>query len=211
MIAVYTAIIGDYDDLKDPIVQSNCDYICFADHNIKSNVWKIVSISNLDLGRLSNVRKARYIKTHPHTLLKEYDKTIWVDANLFIKDDLLKLVDSSSFKLFKHPFRDCIYDEAVALSTWHIDTQAINRWLEVLKREGYPKHAGLVETNFMIRDNSEMSIELDECWWAVINSYSYRDQMSLNYLIWKYKYDVNISDIVIRNSQYIELVKHNGR
>lgn len=179
---------------------------------LSSEVWQVICVSEKNFPpNLNNVKKARYIKTHPHIFLGEYDKTIWVDANLILLEDPLELVDDAAFKLFKHPFRACIYKEAEELLKWGIDSASINRWIPILQADKYPQDNGLVESNFMIRDNSFSTIDLDEKWWEIINRYSYRDQLSLNYLIWKYKYKVVISDVVIRYSKYVELIKHNGR
>lgn len=77
-IAIYTAIIGAYDNLYSPkVVSKDCDYYCFTDQSLSSEVWQVIRLSEKNFpSNLSNVKKARYIKTHPHIFLGEYDKTI---------------------------------------------------------------------------------------------------------------------------------------
>jgi len=42
-LVIYTAIIGNYDTLKDPeYIDENCDYVCFTDNReLKSDIWQI--------------------------------------------------------------------------------------------------------------------------------------------------------------------------
>ncbi len=42
-VVVYSVMIGNYDEVLDPVyVSDNCDYILFTDNaNIKTNVWKV--------------------------------------------------------------------------------------------------------------------------------------------------------------------------
>lgn len=87
-----------------------------------------------------------------------------MDANLILLEDPLELVDDAAFKLFKHPFRACIYKEAEELLKWGIDSASVNRWIPILQADKYPQDNGLVESNFMIRDNSVSTIDLDEKW-----------------------------------------------
>lgn len=216
-IAVYTVQIGNYDTLVDPaVVDNDYDYFCFSDHDIKSNIWKIIKL-NEDIfpKNLNNVRKSRWVKTHPHILLKDYDITIYIDSNLHIlrsiKDFINNISIDSGWLLFKHPWRDCIYDEVIELNKWKVDYVAVNKWYKKLENEGYPHHNGLTENNFMIRLNNDKINKLNELWWDIICNESYRDQLSLMYIFWKYKFTPNISNIVIRNSDTFELVSHRGR
>jgi len=74
----YTAIIGDYDKLHDPlIVTPGWDYICFTDDkDIKSNVWEIKHIEkDPDLCNRRNSYKFKYIQC-PY--IKSYDYSIWL-------------------------------------------------------------------------------------------------------------------------------------
>ena len=115
---VYTAIYGEKDTLKDPLViNPNVDYLCFTDNkNIKSNVWKIIHHPAI---HTDPVRSAKIFKVKPHEFLSDYDISLWVDANFLIKTDLQTFFQKSDFlskagmMLFQHDQgRNCIYDEA---------------------------------------------------------------------------------------------------
>jgi len=88
-MAIYTAIYGDYDYLLDPLVVSNkADYICFTDsEDLTSDVWEI---RRKTFPELSSQMSNRKMKILPHKFLSEYDKSIYVDGNIKILDDLGK-------------------------------------------------------------------------------------------------------------------------
>lgn len=218
-IAVYTVQIGDYDTLTDPVVvDNNYDYFCFSDHDIESKVWTIIKLDNSYFpSNIDNIRKSRWVKTHPHILLKDYDMTIYIDSNILILKSIKEFIDKNNFNmdsgwlLFKHPWRDCIYDEVIELNKWRVDYYKANNWYKKLEEEGYPRHNGLTENNFIVRMNDDKVNELNELWWNLIYKESYRDQLSLMYVFWKNKFTPNISNIVIRECDYFKHVEHKGR
>ena len=92
-ICIYTCIIGEYDYLITPkYTRDDIDYVCYTDQNIKSEIWEIRSIPD-DICNLDKKIQNKWIKMHPHIILSNYDITIFVDANIFIKDDICSLID----------------------------------------------------------------------------------------------------------------------
>lgn len=191
-IAIYTALTGNYDSLKDPVViDPRCDYICFT-NQIPSHesVWKYrgipVNIKNLAL-------LSRYPKMHPHTLLGEYEYSVYMDANIqivnsdFYQRIFAKIEKEISLSGIKHPFRDCPYNEGYAVFTYGLDSFfAIIRTLRFLKKENFPKHYGMFEANVILRKHSDKKIQKQcEDWWDLINHYSKRDQLTYSYTLWK--------------------------
>ena len=75
-IAIYTCIIGGYDELQQPaVVEEGFDFICFVGPGEKTSdrvgVWEIRELAELPGG---NPRMAsRWPKMHPHLLLPEYE------------------------------------------------------------------------------------------------------------------------------------------
>ena len=187
--AIYTACIGAYDNICQPkYIDGRFDYILFTDEPKEKHigVWEVrkVDYSNSDKTRI-----ARYVKTHPHTLLPQYEATVWLDANLeitspFIYERSIELCESKTqLASIKHPTRDCIYDEAYWV--YGLDSEIkIFEWCHFLRNIGYPRHNGLYETNVLFRINDENVADLNEQWWKAILEHSRRDQLSLNYLLW---------------------------
>lgn len=196
-LVVYTVLTGkSYDKVVQPdIVDTDIDYILFTDniseYNNYTGCWKIVQIpfEMPDKGRLS-----RYPKILPHeTILKEYDYSLYIDANIRIKEKYVyermrELADLDvNMALLQHPFRDCVYQEAyVCIAACKGGWVDIIRQLFFLKKNKIPKHSGLFEANLIFRKHSEKTVvETDSIWWHTFMKYSKRDQLSLVYALRK--------------------------
>jgi hypothetical protein len=197
---IYTCISGPYDALRDPkFINSEYDYICFTDQKFVSNVWEIRPLP-AGLEGLTQVKKQRKVKTCPHLYLKEYDFSVWVDANIDILGSVEEYVKANCpiekgvFAVGEHPQRKCIYDEAEACVKLKKDTREhIDPQMARYRAEGFPKNYGLPQTCIVFRyHNDPRCIRLDETWWAEIEKGSHRDQLSFNYASWKNQ-DVKIN------------------
>jgi hypothetical protein len=84
--------------------------------------------------------------------------------------------------LWKHPSRDCIYEEAVqAKGLFHPSEtirRDIDRQIEHYRQIGIPRHIGMAECGVIIRRNKPIVNRFNEAWWAEICCYSQRDQIS---------------------------------
>lgn len=193
-LVVYTCITGGYDTLREvKYLSPNVDYICFTDNAaLKSKTWKILPLPADLLSEKSVIKRQRFIKILPHKYLSEYDSSLWVDSNIEIIGDLydfFKKYDLNKKILYvnKHPSRDCIYREQLAVirlkkDTFENTSEQINRYRD----EGFPEHYGLAETNILLRKhNDKRCVSLMEAWANEIRQGSHRDQLSFNYCVWK--------------------------
>lgn len=216
--AVYTAIIGGYDTILQPlVVDDRFDYILFSDRieAVRIGVWQVrrVVYKN-DI----QVKVARYIKTHPHTLLAEYEASLWIDATVMIKSQYVyqRVVDLFAQKVSVashiHPERDCIYDEMFAVLDCKYETEAtLLDWGRVLRKHNYPTHNGLCETRVMYRVNNETIRGLNEQWWSYIEKYSRRDQLSFNYVLTELQIPFTSflpDGVSVRDSAYFQIASH---
>ena len=190
--AIYTAMVGGYDEIMQPVViDDRFDYILFSD-DIKEDrvgVWQVrpIAYTNPD-----NTRICRYVKTHPEELLPGYDASVWMDSNIRIMtsavyERIVELYESGSLiASINHLGYDCIYDEAFEVLFRRYERERIVvDWCCKLTQESYPKHNGLYETGVMFRVHNEKNKEIDAMWWECIEKYSKRDQLSFNYVLWK--------------------------
>lgn len=196
-VVVYTAIIGNYDYLKAPLyINKDWDYICFTDRcNITGeHPWQIRHIDYIDY---DNTRTARFIKTHPHLYLKEYEYSIWIDSHILIKDASInacaELFEKSGKILgaISHPHRGCTYSEGAVCIARGLDTATtVNEQLDYYKAKGFPCNYGLIESGVLFRrHNEKQSIRLNKTWWNLIDRFSHRDQLSIMFALWKLKLD----------------------
>lgn len=195
-LVVYTAISGGYDALKRPaVLPRDCDFVCFTDDpDLRSDVWQM---RPFDMFHVDPTRMARYVKTHPHVYFPDHEHSIWVDANLLLRGDVRAFVDALSderpFAAFVHPHRDCVYaeaDEIVARGGLD-DERVVRRQVDGYRREGHPEHAGLVETNVLVRRHDDPRVvALMTAWWREIDNGSKRDQLSLPVVARRAGFDV---------------------
>lgn len=199
---IYTCITGGYDSLIEPVkITPDYDYICFTDDmSLSSNTWIIKPLPE-ETKNLDNARKNRYIKTHPHTLLSEYETSIYVDGSIKVTGDLnmfIKTCDLENYCIAipKHPCRVCSYKEGKACILIKKDTaENINPQMERYRKEGFPENYGLTQNNIIVRKhNDENCIRIMDTWWTEILNGSHRDQLSLFYVLWKNQ-DVKIKQL----------------
>lgn len=189
-IIIYTCITGNYDIPQDDFKKKEgYRYIMISDKPIQTNSWENIVCDFGELRNLSNVKKQRYVKCHPYQFFDDDCLTVWVDGNLPVNDKLYKYIAENKFydvTFKKHPQRDCIYDECDAVVVLRKETSNITESLKRrYKQEGFPYHYGLMETNIIIRKGKEFVKRLMEEWWQEIKKNSHRDQLSINYAIWK--------------------------
>lgn len=201
---IYTCITGGYDNLiEHRCINNNFDYVCFTDNEklLEQESIKGWTIKPLKYKKMDGIRNARWHKIHPEQLFPEYDYSIWIDGNLdVLNDSLFKKFDKLKRKheiilAYKHPLRDCIYDEADAVLTLKKDfPEIVHKHIDFLRSEKFPEHYGLDETGILIRNHTNEKYKgVADIWWQMINKYSRRDQLSFRYALWKNNMTINRS------------------
>ncbi len=215
-IAIYTAIVGDYDYVKLPEkLDHEVDYILFTDQpTIDTGVFEIRPLPYYDADK---TRSARYVKTHPYILLPEYDIVLWLDASIMITDDISTIIQSfiQSSKpvgAIHHPVRKSIFDEARACIQLGKETREdIETQMQHYRMMQFDCN-DLIESGFMAFDlrAPEVSVFLNT-WWSEIDRYTKRDQLSVNYSLDR----ANISwhpllpkELCVRNHSAFVLTNH---
>ena len=187
-IAVFSSCSNSYDEIRCPkYLDPKFDYVLYTDSaEYESGVW---NVRRAPYWSSDPTRISRYVKTHPHYLLKDYDIAIWVDTNICIagdiSDEIAKFLKSGKpIGAFYHPLRKSVYDEAskcIELSKDDVDeiSQQINRY----KALSYENN-DLIESNFMMFNLKHPKLsDIMNTWWAEIDKFSRRDQLSLNFAI----------------------------
>lgn len=81
---IFTAIIGNYDEVKQPsVIDDRFDYILFS-NDIKEKEVGVWIIKPIPYSNPIQTKIARWVKTYPEELLGEYDASLWVDSNIII-------------------------------------------------------------------------------------------------------------------------------
>lgn len=197
-IVIYTCIVGGYDALKEPLLSfDNVDYICYTDDldkikRAENTKWTIRSIPEQILKTYDKTLSNRYIKMHPGELFPDADYTVYVDGNVgiqsFLGVYLMQINDRTGIAIFAHSQRQCAYAEAkVCISRKKGSREAIERQMQTYHKKGFPKNFGLYECTIIATDlRNLLSTGLMERWWEeFLASKSYRDQLSLPFIMWK--------------------------
>ena len=189
-IAVVSAITGAQKnlDINYPVFHKECDYFLFTDnpkayqHLVDKNVSVITLYNNSWDDAYAARRSAKLPKAMTHHLLPEYDIYVWHDATNFLAaspDTVIKCLENADCAMFKHPFRDCVYDEARVILKDKIDNpRLVKDTISYLRAKKFPAHFGLFEMTAFIRRNNEQTNKAFSKWFSLIARYSSRDQLT---------------------------------
>lgn len=156
---IYTSITDNKDAPRD-------DIKCFSEYNKFKDP----------------VLNAKIYKVLPH-LFMDTEWSLWVDGTVTIKnlDEFLKECEGHDLVVFKHPNRNCLFDEAEEVIRLGLDSEDIVR-SQILRYKAFPRQKGLGACYIIFRRHTEQIKSLCEKWWAEITRGSRRDQISFPYV-----------------------------
>lgn len=163
-ITLYTVIT----DSKDKPVEQDWPIVSFID-----------SYDKFKDGR----RNSRIQKIMPHKYF-DTEYTIYIDGNMKLlispQEIIEKYMKGYDMAIFKHPTRDCVYDEILKCCRLKLDdVELLIEQAKYYEDHDYAKHKGLCEGGFIVRRNNKRTQEFNEAWWADYCRFSRRDQVSL--------------------------------
>lgn len=177
-ISVITAITGGKDNLLNQPEYKGVEYVAFTDTDIKSEQWKARKACDKFAEPVMN-SKIHKILSHKYV---DTPYIVWMDGNCSLKQDphkLVELMGDKDYAFFKHPGRDCLYDESERCVELHKGkVEEIAEQNTDYARMNFPSHAGLCECTCFIRKNNPKANATFEKWWVEITRYSNRDQIS---------------------------------
>ena len=169
---IITSLIGKGDLIEQP--DYNCEYISFSEK--RSSSWQTRKPCNKFK---NNALNAKIHKILTHKYLND-DIFMWIDGDIKLTADpeeLVEIMGDNNFLFFKHPTRDCLFDEAKdCIRIGRGDKEDITEQYEDYYE--LPRHAGLIESAVFLRRNNPEANALMEKWWIEICRYSSRDQIS---------------------------------
>jgi|GEM_PF-1952017 len=187
-LAVYAAISGGYDDLKEPELEdTSASFTVFTD-SVEPGPQSLWQVRPFEYHDADPTRTARFIKTHPHLYFADSEWAIWIDGNLTLvapPETLIPTDPEVSFATWAHPLRTCVYQEAAECEArGKDDGGVIAAHVAWLRAQGFPEGAGLYETSVVVAKMSDPKVaELYKLWWAGIEHGSKRDQLTLPYAV----------------------------
>ncbi|QPV63206.1 DUF616 domain-containing protein [Halosimplex litoreum] len=189
-IVVYKAIFDDYDILTDPEVTSNnIKYVCFTDdEKLESVVWDIRVLK--DATTSPNIHNRR-LKMKPHELFPEFEYSVYLDGNIHIVGNIETLIKRTMtdgpLAAPSHPSRESVAEEArKCIDAGLAPKNRVNEQLKRYRQLGFPDEEGLTENSVLIREHNDSDVvSVMEDWWQELGTETERDQLSLQYTLWK--------------------------
>lgn len=194
-IAVYTANFGRYDKMYNVIAPNSdgIDWVYFTDVRRRSNAGWDVRVVNRKFPNEPR-RESRWFWHHALDLFPGYDVVIKHGAMCQLTIDPRKLLfPNQGIGTFRHPHRNCLYEEAKAcMAMKKGNTAKIAQQVRRYRADGYPVSNGLYACMLFVKHNLPKVKKLEERWWAEIVKGSTREQIALPYLLWKMKMKIGI-------------------
>ena len=213
--AIYTAVTTDFEYMGKNRFQEGIDYIFFTDGSSKpiQDTWRVEKLP--DLSHLHPRRAAKLPKVNPHffDILTKYKYTIWIDGDMQIigdnfAPDILSYMDEGV--LFSPHFdgRDCAYSEATIRPLKYV-SEPLDQQVEFYKQDGFPENLGLFEGGIIARDMTNRDVrELGQVWYIQNMVFSYQDQVSLPYVLWKTKIKYSVLPKSFRDFEWVVINAH---
>lgn len=185
--AVYTALLGGYEELLEQPVAAQTDipFICFTDDPaLTSETWRIVLVE--PMFPLDLVRSQREFKIRGHEDVAGFEETLYIDNSVLLKKAPDEILDAwlaeADYGVSLHSYRERVideFDEVVALN--YDDAARVQEQLlhyadlypDLIQQ--HPYWNGMIAR----RNTPEVQAAMER-WFDHVLRYSRRDQLSAN-------------------------------
>lgn len=209
---VYTCAVKGEKQLPLPEYQNVLwDYICFTDRKDlagkKAGVWEFRLLMEEELEHTADAYYKYKVK--PYEVLKEYDYSMWVDPQVQIVGELDRFYKiygrNASFLGFPAYDQDDIYEILVTSMTDDDGNIRLRRKLMQYRKEGFPEHYGMINTQMMFRDHrDEMLRRVMEDWWKEMHECKALIDCGFSYAAWKNGFRYALCDLFAEDNAYIK-------
>jgi hypothetical protein len=186
-VIVFTCMVGKTDPLKRPtVINRNVRYVCFTDQSQVVSPYQLVRVPTGTDPRLTS----RQIKiTADHPALADADVTVWHDAAFRMDSDPVRVASTvltdCNMVAFKHPHRTQIEDEAIAIDKWGwVPMATMQAQIAAYRAEGFTQDH-ITSTGLCFRRRTPQIAAFNARWWEEVARWGWRDQMSVDYALWK--------------------------
>lgn len=188
-IAIYTALFGGYDTLKEHLDIPGVDFIAFTDDETLAtrDDWRVVVLPPSGNPRLD--AKFPKIVGPQSAPLDRYEATIWIDATLEIltpafAEEAVTDLGPDGLAFYRSSPLGCIYQEAaISVGMPKYAGQPILEQVEHYRSLGHPDHSGLWPCAVIGRSRSPRVDALMSDWMAENERWTLQDQISLPFVL----------------------------
>ena len=212
---VYTSVIGDFENIGRQRMIDGVDYVFFTSGEQRplEDSWKVVGLD--DFAHLGPRRLSKLPKHNPHffDVLRDYKYAIWIDGDMQIDNpqfpvEILKLMDKGIVFSPHFDGRTCAFGEAM-IRPRKYQNEPLDAQVNFYKSQGYEGDTGLFETGVIARDMTDPRVrELGEIWYIHNMVFSYQDQVSLPYVLWKHGFEYSVLPQSFRDYRWVHINAH---
>jgi len=180
MVAIITAIYGDYDDLK-PVVKQDIPvtWVCVTDRARDAQGWEIIVEPKSP--HVSSRLASKIPKCLPWEFTNQ-DSSIWIDASFRVLSPSFAREASAlanPIAQYVHASRRCVFDEARFSHDFpKYADEPLLRQAAHYQELGHPKDWGLWATGVIARKHSTQIKTMGQEWLAQIMRWSTQCQIS---------------------------------
>jgi len=200
-LVIYTVVFGRYDEVKSPLypetVLKEADLVCLTDDANVEWPWTGRKVSLPVPG--DPVKSSRYPKILTHRYFPDYELSLYLDGNMRLAcrapSELIDLaLHDRHWAYFPNSYDQCLYKEgdrivALGLERRDVVVNQVSRY----RSQGFPDNFGKINSNILVRRHNELEvISFAEQWWREVETGSYRDQLSFDYVRWKTGLAINV-------------------
>lgn len=199
--AIFTCLFGEYDNLNPAPSYNGWDCFLFTDKEpVESKGWTVKIYEPWTDSR----KQSRHYKILSHKYISEYDLVCYIDANMI----LAKEPPSRPIWSKHYSGRTLIQEAKQILTLKKEDKTIIDRQMIYYTRHRIRQFAPLMQNGFFVREHSEKMNQLHDAWWEQVNEFSYRDQLSLPFVM--SLTDIHVQGIVSHSeaSRYYRIVRN---
>jgi hypothetical protein len=147
----------------------------------------------------------------------DYRYIVWIDANIVIlspvfAEDVVKVCGDAPLALWPHPDRDNIHDEVEAsyyLAPEKYQDQPLRRQAICYSEQGFKDDWGLYATGCLVWNLAHPHTkELARRWLAENQEWSYQDQISLPYVLWRMNIKPALLPYSLRLNPWVSIGAH---
>lgn len=185
-VAVITACYDGYDTVKPVLPQAgvDVDWVFVTDVEPADAMgWRVVVESRPEV---LPVRAAKAAKFEPWKYT-DAPASIWVDASFRVAspDFAASVLEyATPIAQFEHPWRSCLYDEAIEIAALGKDPDGAAAWQMKRYREaGHPTGWGLWASGVIARRHTAAVKRMGAAWAREVEAGSARDQVSQPFVL----------------------------
>ena len=190
---VFSAVFKNYDKVFPALHRMpGVDQVLFTDDpSLCVTGWKTVPVDVRDFpsGKAANV----HYRALSHRYLSEYDVSLYIDGNVRIIRQPLKLfaefeASSADIGIFPHTDRNTVSEELTTCADFGLaDTNVMRAEYTAHAADGFGDNVGLFDSSIIFKNHTSPRLNAAmEHWDRSFQHYKTRDQLSLPYIIWKH-------------------------